>query len=254
MMKTGLTTNGQRTAALILCLLVVSQGHTQSVTGREDWEFLAELYLWGPEIDIENAEGTHQEVEFSDLAEVTRGGFMGGFYVQRDKWRFGIDAIYLEADERIRAPVGEGVELNELELEVWYVSPMVAYQIARFDRSEFYVYGGARYLWAEPTGKFRTGDPLPPGRFQASESDGVWDGFVGVHGITRLNEKWYLAYQADVGGGDSDATYQLLGGINYRFNYFDASVGYRYMRWDLDSTLFNEIEFNGFYAGAKIFF
>lgn len=250
----GITRDCMRLYAFTLGLLLAGQCLAQGVTGREDWDYLAEIYLWGPDIDIENVDGSHQEVKFSDLVDITRGGFMGGMYAQREKWRFGVDAIYLEADERIKAPVEEGVELSELTLEVWYISPTVAYRLGRYDRSEFYVYGGARYLWAEPTGKFKTGDPLPSGKFQASESDGVWDGFLGIHGTTRLSEKWYLAYQADIGTGDSDAVYQFVGGLNYRFKHFDATAGYRYLRWDLDSSLFNEIEFNGFYAGAKIFF
>jgi hypothetical protein len=243
-----------RPGAVLLGLLLASQSHADSVTGREDWSFLAEVYLWGPDIDIENAEGEHQEVEFSDLADITRGGFMGGGYAQRGKWRFGIDAIYLDADERVGAKVEPGVELKKINLEVWYASPTVAYEVARFEGSEFYAYVGARYLWAEPTVKVKTSDPLPSGGFETRDNDGVWDGFVGLHGTTRLSERWYLAYQADIGAGDSDAVYQALAGINYRFTHVDITGGYRWMRWDLDTSLFNELEFNGFYLGGKIFF
>ena len=253
-MKAYLTNALLLPVALLLGLLLAGQSYAQSVTGREDWDYSVEAYLWGPDIDIETADGSNQEVKFSDLVDVTRGGFMGGFYAQQEKWRFGVDAIYLDADERIKAPVEEGVELNRLDLEVWYVSPTVAYQVARYDRSQFYVFGGVRYLWAEPTATLRTDDPLPPGKSDVSESDGVWDGIVGIHGITRLGERWYLDYLADIGAGDSDAVYQLLVGLNHRFKRFDATAGYRYIRWDLDSSLFNEIKFNGFYAGAKIYF
>ena len=221
---------------------------------NEDWEYVAELYLWGPNVDIENPDGSNTEVEFSDLAEIARGGFMGAGFVRKGRWRFGIDAIYLEVDDRIRMPVEAGVELNEVKLQVGYVSPMAAYEFARTERSAFAVYGGARYLWGEPTLKFRTVDPAPPGRFQASESESGWDGFVGLHGTTQINDKWYLGYQADIGTGNSDVTYQALGGINYRFRSLDATAGYRWMRWDIGSDTFEELEFNGPYLGVKIFF
>ncbi len=220
----------------------------------QDWEYVAEIYFWGPNVDTESPDGTNTEVEFSDLAEIARGGFMGAGFMRKGKWRFGIDAIYLEVDDRIRAPVEPGVELNEVKLQVGYVSPMVAYEFARTERSAFAVYGGARYLWGEPTLKFKTDDPAPPGRFEASESESGWDGFVGLHGTTHLNENWYLGYQADIGTGDSDVTYQALGGINYRFRRFDATAGYRWMRWDINSDTFETLEFNGPYLGVKIFF
>ena len=69
-----------------------------------------------------------------------------------------------------------------------------------------------------------------------------------------MGDRWYVAYQADIGTGQSDAVYQVVGDLNYRFNGFDAAFGYRYMRWDPDSSLFNEPEFNGFFAGARIRF
>ena len=47
---------------------------------------------------------------------------------------------------------------------------------------------------------------------------------------------------------------QLVADLNYRLNRFDASVGYRYLRWDPDSNPYSELDFNGFFAGAKIRF
>lgn len=239
---------------IAVLLVLVSAPLLAANSENADWDFVAEIYLWGPNVDIENPDGSNTEVEFSDLAEIARGGFMGAGFWRKGKWRIGLDAIYLEVDDRIRVPVEEGVELNEVELQVGYVSPMVAYEFATTERSAFAVYGGVRYLWGEPTLKFRTVGPNPPGRFQASESESGWDGFVGLHGTTHLNDKWYLGYQADIGTGDSDVTYQALGGINYRFRHFDATAGYRWMRWDIDSDTFEELEFNGPYLGLKIFF
>ncbi len=248
--------NGGLVRHIGVLLGIFLAGHVsaaEATTDRE-WNYLAELYLWGPDIDIETVDGTHQEIKFSDLVDITKGGFMGGLYGQRGKWRFGVDGIYLEADDRINVSLVEGLRLSEAELQVWYAAPMIAYQLASYDQTEFYVYGGARFLWAEYTAVFKTDPPLPPEKFQSSESDDIWDGFVGLHGITRLSDKWFLSYQADIGAGDSDATYQVAAGLNYRFTRFSLGVGYRYLAWDMDSSLFNELEFNGFYAGGRIYF
>ena len=248
--------NGGLVRHIVVLLGIFLTGHVsaaEATTDRE-WNYLAEVYLWGPDIDIEAVDGTHQEVKFSDLVDITKGGFMGGLYGQRGKWRFGVDGIYLKADDRINASLVEGLRLSEAELQVWYAAPMIAYQLASYDQSEFYVYGGARFLWAEYTFVFKTDPPLPPEKLQSSESDDIWDGFVGLHGMTRLSDRWYLSYQGDIGAGDSDAVYQLAAGLNYRFTRVDLALGYRYLGWDMDSSLFNELEFNGFYAGAKIYF
>ena len=76
-----------RLCGLMLGASLASQGIAQDSTLDRDWNYLAEIYLWGPDIDLETADGTHQEIKFSDLVDVTKGGFKGGFYVQRDKWQ-----------------------------------------------------------------------------------------------------------------------------------------------------------------------
>ncbi len=238
----------------LLTLPVCGQGLAEDGSAARDWSYLTELYLWGPNVDLETADGSRTEIEFSDLAKITEMGGMGGFYARRNKWRFGIDVIYMDVEDKVNAPVAPGLELQKAGLELFYANPIVSYDIARFDRSEFSVYAGARYLWAKFKTKVRTAAPLPVGSFRASESDDRWDAIIGLHGSTNLTERWYVNYQADVGAGQSDSVFQFVGDVNYRFRKLDASLGYRYLRYDPDGDLFNEFEFKGFFAGAKLYF
>lgn len=47
----------------------------------------------------------------------------------------------------------------------------------------------------------------------------------------------------------------LLAGLGYQFKHFDIVAGYRYLEWDFDdSPVFDDLNFNGPYAGIKFLF
>lgn len=135
------------------------------------------------------------------------------------------------------------------------VTPMVGYQLLKSERATLHALVGARYLWIEVSEKFDFGPPLPVDTIKASESDGSWDALVGVRGDWQFSDKWYGAYQFDVGSGDSDLTWQGIATLNYRFNRFDASFGYRYLGWqDTENDALSDLNMSGFMAGLKFFF
>lgn len=238
----------------LLPALLPGQLLAETGASDDDWELVAEAYLWAPNVDIETASGENQEVKFSELADMMVGGAMGGLYAERNRWLLGVDFMFFDLDDKDNTPLGPGVELSKVGLKVFYANPVVGYQIVDSARSRLHVYTGVRYLWAEYALTIRESDPNPPGRLQDSQSDDRFDAIVGLHGTTDLNDRWYVAYQADIGTGQSDTVGQLVLDMNYRFKRFDAALGYRYLRWDPDSDLFSELEFNGFFAGAKFFF
>jgi hypothetical protein len=84
--------------------------------------------------------------------------------------------------------------------------------------------------------------------FDASEHN--WDGIIGVQGATKLDEKWTLLYYADIGTGDSKYTAQAKVGLSHALDKFDLSFGYRYLHYELDSPLLDELDVSGPYVGA----
>ncbi len=101
----------------------------------------------------------------------------------------------------------------------------------------------------------KTSGPLGVRQVKSSASGHVWDGIVGVRGQVNLSDKWYLPYHMDMGTGDTDFTWQVLGGIGYRFRKVDAQVGYRYLDWDFDDNdVFNDINMKGLYGGVRFRF
>ena len=132
------------------------------------------------------------------------------------------------------------------------MTPTVSYSIFENDTFKLDLLAGARYLYMDVDLQVNLDGVRDRER---SRSGDVWDGIVGVKGEVMLNEKWYMPYYADVGTGDSDLTFNLFGGIGYRFSRVDLIAGWRYLRWNFDDdTVLDNMYINGPIVGAKIRF
>ena len=205
----------QATALLLaLCAgtapLVVAQSSEESGE-TEGWEYGTQVYLWGADLDITSAEGIHQEIKFADLVENLGFAFMGILAARRDKWTLLTDVIYLDVDDDVENNLLPGVQLKNLGIKAWVVTPLVAYRLFEGEKLSVNLVGGARYLWIEVPLEFQFSAPLPPEQRNSSESDSVWDGVVGVRGRYELSDKWYVSYHADAGAGDSEYCTLLCG-------------------------------------------
>jgi hypothetical protein len=96
-------------------------------------------------------------------------------------------------------------------------------------------------------------DALGPNRSGSlSESGSVWDGIVGVTGNISLSKRWYIPYYLDVGTGESDFTWQAIGGIGFRAaKWMDLALVYRYLAWNFDPDMvIDDLDFSGPAFGA----
>jgi len=230
---------------LVVSFFVLFAVAPGSVIAQEaDWEFGVEIYLWGASVGGETGSGSDLNVDFEDLVEDLNLGFMGVFGAQKGKWSFLADVIYLDVEGD--TTVGPGVKLD-LELTGWVVTPAVGYNLVETERGRLDILGGARYLYLDTD--LRLGSDSFP------DSGSFWDGIVGVRGAVNLTEKWYLPYYLDIGTGESDLTWQALGGVGYKFNKFDVVVAYRYLYWDFkDGDQLDDLNFHGPYVGFKFVF
>jgi len=69
--------------------------------------------------------------------------------------------------------------------------------------------------------------------------EGLLDGIVGFKGRYNFTEQWFIPFSADVGAGQSDLTYQLIGGIGYGGDWGDVSLTYRHFAWHLGDDSFS---------------
>lgn len=213
------------------------------VVVNDSWKYGAGIYVWGTGVKGETANGDPIDMSFSDLVSDLDFTFMGTFGARKDKWTFGADVIYLKISDKPNTPLGGPLVLTKVQLKNWVITPTVAYRVMESEKLDLDVVVGARYLNMEPT--------IGINGVNTTDSGGVTDGIVGLRGEYDINEKWYMPFQFDVGGGDSDVTWQAFAGVGYRYENFDLIAGYRHMEWDFDTgTPLKDLSMSGPIIGA----
>jgi hypothetical protein len=171
---------------------------------------------------------------------------MGAFEARKSKWSLGADVIYLNVEGDKTGTIG-GTSIPadaDVEVKGLVANLQGARTVLDVERATVDVLVGARYLDAESTLTLSPGAAGP--RPSASDSASVWDGVIGVKGGVNITPKWYLPYYLDVGTGQSDLTWQVLGGIGYRFKWVDLVLAYRHIQWDFKSdSAFKDMSFSG---------
>lgn len=91
---------------------------------------------------------------------------------------------------------------------------------------------GARILGLWIDGNLKGQGPF--GRSRGfSDSATIVDGLVGVRAGVELGDGFSLIGYADIGAGNSDLTWQMLGAVEYSFsNSVSGAIGYRYLGYD----------------------
>lgn len=199
------------------------------VVVSDGWNYSGILYLWGAGLDGTTTHGADLDISFSDIIDNFDFGFMGVIGAQKGKWGFLADIIYLNISKDVNIPIDEGVNITNVEMKSWIVSPMVTYRVMESEQLSLDLLGGARYLYMK--------SPIEVNYTSLGiDSDSIWDGIVGVRGKYDLNEKWFMPFHVDVGTGDSDVTWQAFAGVGYKYENFDLVAGYRYLDWDFDDS------------------
>lgn len=259
-------------AAFLAGALVAGNGPAQagemvpaekSDTG-DDWKFTGNLYLWGAGIDARTQSGAEIGVDFSDLAENLNFAIMGGLEARKSEWFFAADVIFMDLSagksSSVPLPIapGTGFTINtitDLDLTAWVLNFVAGH--ALLDTKHFNLGGfiGARYLDIDSTLDVTVtiGPLMRSARIPAGAS--VWDGIIGVRGSVNIDENWFLPYHADVGAGQSDLTWQAMGGVGYRFSWGEVILAYRHLEWDSSSDRrLDLISFSGPGLAAKFYF
>jgi len=114
------------------------------------------------------------------------------------------------------------------------------------------VFGGVRYYNLKLELGLREG--VLPGVLVGE--DGSWaDGVVGIRWDTRFAPNWEAFASADVGGGGSDLSWQLFGGIGYRFGWGSIVGGWRHLHIDYEKSGFKlDAAISGPFIGASFQF
>ena len=219
---------------LIATALLACASPLQAVAS--EWEFSAEMYVWGAQMDMTTPNGIEAELPFYQILDDLQMGFFGVFAARNDKWSFTTDVIYMDLEQKQNhdatfPDVGDVNLTGKISMSSWIVTPTVGYALYNTDKARVEIIGGARYLDVKVGLKI---DADGQQVFDQSASEGYWDGIVGMRTSINLSENWFLPIYFDVGGGASDGTWQALAGVGYKWGNWNTALTYRYLDYKFD--------------------
>jgi len=247
-------------AGAILMAMTTAMSTTETLAS--DWEYGLSIYGWLPSISGNlnySPPGSSGDinVDAEQILDSLQFTFMGSFEARNGVWSGFTDVIYLDlsGDKSKSVGLADGTALDaDLELTGWIWTLGGSYTAWREQKSHLDLLAGVRLLSLDTEVKLSGGGPLQRDR-SLSDSLDLWDGIIGVKGRIALNYGWFLPYYFDVGTGDTDLTWQAMGGVGYAFDWGEVSLSYRYLEYDQgDDELLQDIGFGGAKLGVAFRF
>jgi opacity protein-like surface antigen len=191
--------------------------------------------------------------------------FQGAFLARKGQLSFGVDAEYVrlsdDGSRSVTGPRGRADVLGSLDAKST-LSILQGYAGWRIldGQTKVEVIGGVRLtrLHAELdlNGTLSVGDEVFGASRSLSNSKTWADGVVGGRVLHPVSDQVTLMGYADVGGGGSNLTWQVLAGLNWQFKKnYDLKFGYRELSWDYsDGGITWDVKMRGPYVGLGIRF
>ena len=222
-------------AAGLLLLLAASAARAD--TASDAWNFTITPYVWVPGIDgslrIPPAADVPDPVfpvSKSNVINALNFVAMISFEARKDRWSLYSDLFYVSLTFERTAPTQHVIK-GELDDKTAVFELAGAYQVWRSasNASHFDVLGGMRYAGIHNDVTLT----LESREFKFSAHANLPDAIIGVKGEARLGDedRWFIPYYADVGGGSSDLTTLISGGIGYTYGWGDLALSYRYLEY-----------------------
>jgi len=147
------------------------------------------------------------------------------------------EALYAGVDVKVKGHIVEGYG---------------GYEVTGARDSHVDLFAGVRYYTLEVGLGLREG--TLPGTLATSDRDWV-DGVIGARWDTRFVENWEAFASADVGTGGSNLSWQLFGGLGYRFGWGSVVGGWRHLHVDISKSDFRlDGALSGPFLGASFQF
>ncbi|MEA3456698.1 MAG: hypothetical protein U9R26_09330 [Campylobacterota bacterium] len=242
MKKTGGLKKIIGSTLLAFALASTTAIHAEEYEESGEWKNSVYIYGWLPsfsgsmKFDIPGggAGGGDQTGE-SDFLDSLDAVFMASYVLQKDKWSFMADYLYLSASGSdagtVTIPILNQPTVNvasSQELTTWLLSMYGGYKVVDTGNITLGAIGGIRYLSLGVDLAFALNDR----HIALSPSVELLDFVIGAQGQYDINENWYMPYLFDIGGGDSTLTYQAMAGAGYRFGWGDIIATYRYLHYE----------------------
>ena len=252
-------------AAVLLALALPMPAAAQTV---EPWNFQGSVYAYLPTISgstvfpYSGASGG-VAVDADTILDNLKFTFMGSLEARRGNWGVFTDVVYMDVgDSRsdyrqlniggVPLPGGASGQVD-FDLKGWVWTLGGTWALSAGPAATLDLLAGVRLLDIEQTLAWDvTGNvgaiPLPARAGQAVAGLSNWDAVVGMKGRLALGagSKWFAPYYVDVGAGDSNLTWQAMGGIGYGFSWGDVVLSWRYLDYDMKADdRVQSLNFNG---------
>ena len=240
-------TRTTRVCTLLLGLLAGAAAPYAAAEEADGWDFEFSPYVFFSALEgTAGARGIEAEVDesFGDIWDNLDIGVMGLFVAQKGPWTLMFDGAHLaiedQASKTVTGPGGLVSVTGALEVSssLTVLQPSVLYRVLD-DRTAVDLGVGLRYTRAalDLDVKIVTNPPINfPGGGRSLDGAEGWIDAVAVGRVTQpISDRWSLVGYADVGGGGSSLTYQLVAGANWSVSErFTVKAGYRYAYWDYE--------------------
>lgn len=225
--------------------------------GADAWKWQATIYGYLPDIGgtttfPQTGAGSDVTLDAETIIDNLKMTFMGSLGAHNGRWGMFTDAIYMDVGNTRSGfrelsiggvPLPGGASANaSYDLKGWVWTLGGEWRVASSPASTLDLVAGARMLDIEQTlGWEVTGDvgsiPLPGRAGESKASLTNWDAIVGVKGRFAFGDRgqWFVPYYADFGAGDSDSTWQAMGGLGYSFAWGDLLAAWRYIDYEMKS-------------------
>jgi hypothetical protein len=255
------------TAAAMLALSALSS--TDALAQAADtWKWQGSIYAYLPDISgrttfPQGSGGSNATLDAEKILDSLKFTFMGNLEASNGRWGVFTDVVYMNLGAGKSGfrdftlggtPIPAGADANaHYDLKGWAWTLAGTWRIASDASTKTDLIAGARLFDMRQTFEYEltgnVGSIPTAGRAGTSEVKlSNWDAIVGLKSRYALGEerKWFIPIYADVGTGESNLTYQLMGGVGYSFKWGDVVAAWRYLSYDMKSG--NRIEsmtFNG---------
>jgi len=214
-------------------------------TDEDSWKLRIAPYLWTAGIDgaltADNIE-VDFDVDFDDIWDNLESA--GLVFIEARRGRFSVlgDVVYLGLDLDGETPGGADADADVtttiLELAGLYrVTPTSPYEVGL----------GMRYCSVDTE--------LDVGPISADGDPSAFDGVAVGRAKWPFAQRWNLSLYADVGGGESDLTWQAAAMLGLEFTNWGLGVGYRMLDYDFEEGSDElDLTFEGLMFGAEFRF
>jgi hypothetical protein len=175
---------------------------------------------------------------FSDILNSLNFGFMASFEAQKNKFILANDLMYLNV-EQTKATGGTLFSSLNVNTKTFMLNPMAGYRLTSKERASLDAIVGIRF-WHTST-RLEAAPALLAGRVEETSKN--WADVVGgLRGHVYLARKVSVLGRGDFGGGGSDYTYRLFGGVGIDVSRKTTLIaGYRdqYVKYTRGNFLFD---------------